>query len=464
MIESLKKKFVGDRKFYGMVLAIAVPIMIQNGITNFVSLLDNIMVGQLGTEQMSGVAIVNQLIFVYNLCMFGGMSGAGIFTAQYFGQKDDEGIRQTFRYKLWLAAILTVGAVILFLSFGGNLIQMYLKGSSDGGDPAVALGSGLQYLKVMLAGLPAFMMAQIYVSTLRECGETVVPMAAGVSAVLVNLAFNYLLIYGKAGFPALGVVGAAIATVLSRYVEAVIVILWTHKNKERNSYIQGVYRTLRVPGQMVKKILIKGTPLLLNETLWASAMAALTQCYSVRGLNVVAAQNISSTINNLFNIVFIALGDSIAILVGQLLGAGKMKEARETDNRLIAFSVFCCTATAIGMFFIAPLFPRLYNTTDQVRTLAAKLIMVQAVFMPQNAFLHAAYFTLRSGGKTMVTFFFDSVFIWAVSVPIAYCIGRFTELNVVYLFILVQMGDWIKCAVGFILVKKGVWLQNIVAS
>lgn len=464
MTGSLRRKFVGDRKFYGMVLAIAVPIMIQNGITNFVNLLDNIMVGQMGTEQMSGVAIVNQLIFVYNLCMFGGMSGAGIFTAQYFGQKDEEGVRNTFRYKLWLAVILTIGAVLIFLAFGGSLIQMYLNGSSDGGDLEAALRYGLQYMKVMLAGLPAFMIAQIYVSTLRECGETVVPMTAGVTAVLVNLVFNYLLIYGKAGFPALGVAGAAIATVLSRYVEAAIVILWTHKHKERNGYIEGVYSTLKVPGPLVKKILIKGTPLLLNETLWASAMATLTQCYSVRGLSVVAGMNISNTINNLFNIVFIALGDSLAIIVGQLLGAGKMKEARDTDNKLIAFSIFCCTLTAVVMFFIAPLFPRLYNTTEQVRSLAAKFITVQAIFMPQNAFLHAAYFTLRSGGKTIITFFFDSVFIWVVSVPIAYFLGRYTDLNVVYLLAMVQIGDWIKCAVGFILVKKGVWIQNIVAS
>ena len=181
--------------------------MIQNGITNFVSLLDNIMVGQIGTEQMSGVAIVNQLIFVYNLCIFGGVSGAGIFTAQYFGQKDDEGIRHTFRFKLWVSAILTALVIVIFIIGGESLIQIYLNGSSDGGDLAAALRYGRQYMLVMLCGLPAFMMVQTYASTLRECGETMVPMKAGVTAVLVNLVFNYLLIYGKFGFPELGVVG-----------------------------------------------------------------------------------------------------------------------------------------------------------------------------------------------------------------------------------------------------------------
>ncbi|MGN0162556.1 MAG: MATE family efflux transporter, partial [Candidatus Ornithomonoglobus sp.] len=133
-MDSLRKKLIGDKAFYRMVLVVAVPIMIQNGITNFVSLLDNIMVGQIGTEQMSSVAIVNQLVMIYYLCIFGGLSGAGIFTAQYYGDGNEEGIRHTFRYKLWMALILTALAMFIFIAFGGRLIQMYLQGSSDGGN------------------------------------------------------------------------------------------------------------------------------------------------------------------------------------------------------------------------------------------------------------------------------------------------------------------------------------------
>lgn len=464
MLKNFRKKFIGDRAFYGMVLGIAVPIMIQNGITNFVNLLDNIMVGQLGTEQMSGVSIVNQLIFVYNLCIFGGLSGAGIFTSQYYGQKDDEGIRHTFRYKLWMAVILTVAVIALFLTCGEPLIDLYLKGNSDGGDLAATLNYGNVYLKIMLIGLPAFMMLQIYASTLRECGETVVPMKAGLAAVAVNLIFNYLLIYGKFGFPKLGVAGAAIATVISRYVEAAIVLVWTHRYKEKNSYIVGIYRTLRVPLGIAGKIFIKGTPLLFNEALWSIGMAMLTQCYSVRGLNVVAGFNIANTVNNLFSVVYIAMGSAIAIIVGQHLGAGKMKEARDTDNKLIAFSVLSCGAMAVMMFVAAPLFPLLYNTSEAVRVQAAALIMAQAVFMPQNAFMHATYFTLRAGGKTVVTFFFDCVFIWLVSIPVVFLLSRFTSIPAEFIYAAGQIAEWAKCIIGFVLVKKGVWLQNLVKA
>lgn len=459
-----KKTFIGDRKFYAMVLAIAVPIMIQNGITNFVNLLDNIMVGQIGTEQMSGVAIVNQLVMVYNLCIFGGLSGAGIFTAQFYGQGDEEGIRNTFRFKLWLAVILTAFTVLLFVFQGENLIQMYLSGSNDGGNLEMALESGRKYMMVLMAGFPAFMLVQVYSSTLRECGETVLPMKAGIAAVFVNLIFNYILIYGKFGFPALGVVGAAVATALSRYAEAIIVVVWMHLNVQNNPYIAGVYRTLKIPGYLIQEIIIKGTPLLLNETLWSAGMAMLVQCYSVRGLNVVAAMNISNTINNLFIVVCIALGNAVAIVVGQLLGAGRMEEARDTDNKLIAFSVLCCMGVAVVMALVAPVFPKLYNTTSEARQLAADVIVLQAVFLPQNAFLNASYFTLRSGGKTFITFLFDSVFVWCVSVPVAFVLSRYTDFNVQLIFIMVNVADWIKCVIGFVLVKKGVWIHNIVRT
>lgn len=464
MLKNFKKKFIGDKAFYAMIIGIAMPIVVQNGISTFVSLLDNIMVGSLGTEQMSSVSIVNQLIFVYNLCLFGGLAGAGIFTSQYYGLKDDEGIRQTIRYKIWISLILTVGAFVIFLTSDDFLISLYLKGSSDGGNLAATLAYGKTYLRIMLLGIPAFMMMQIYASTLRECGETVVPMKAGIAAIFVNLIFNYLLIYGKFGFPELGVAGAAIATVMSRYVEAFIVIWWTHKHAAQNTYIVGVYRTLKVPVAAAKNIFIKGTPLLLNEALWSSGMAMLSQCYSVRGLNVVAGLNIANTINNLFSVVLIAMGNAVAIIVGQLLGAGKMEEARDTDNKMIAFAVISCMGIALVMLVFAPLFPYLYNTTDAVRSQATAFLIAQAIFMPQAAFLNTTYFTLRAGGKTVITFLFDCAFIWVVSIPVVFVLSRFTEMPAHYIYVCGQIAEWGKCILGFVLVKKGVWIQNIVKN
>ncbi|MDR1772038.1 MAG: MATE family efflux transporter [Hungatella sp.] len=456
------KKFIGNKAFYKMVLTIAIPIMIQNGITNFVSLLDNIMVGMVGTEQMSGVAIVNQLMFVFNISIFGIISGAGIFGAQFFGCGRHDGVRHTFRFKIICCVLLSAVAAAVFYLSGESLIAMYLHGEGNDSELAAALAHGRMYMLVMILGMLPFGVNQAYTSTLRECGETVVPMKAGIAAVLVNLVLNYVLIFGKFGAPALGVAGAAAATVTARFVETAIVIGWTHKNKKKNPFIVGAYQSLHIPAGLVSKILVKGTPLMVNEALWAGGMAFLMQCYSVRGLTAIAGLNISSTIGNVFNVVYIALGSAVSIIVGQLLGAGKMEEARDTDNKLIAFSVGSCVAIGGLLAFMAPLFPMIYNTTDEVKSLAAQFIRILALCMPMNAFINVSYFTLRSGGKTIVTFLFDSVFMWVASIPVAYVLSRYTAIPIVPLYFACQMVDIMKCAIGFVLVKKGLWIQNIV--
>lgn len=461
---SLKKKLIGDRAFYKMVLAVAVPMMIQNGITNFVGLLDNIMVGRIGTEQMSGIAIINQLMLVFNLAIFGAVSGAGIFCAQFFGCGDIKGVRHTFRYKLYIClAIVLIGGAVLAI-FGGELTMLYLHGEENGAALQATLGYAQDYLKVILWGLLPFGLESVYTSTLREGGETYVSMKAGIVAVFVNLVFNYLLIFGKFGFPELGVVGAAWATVISRYVQMLIVIVWTHTHTEKMPFIRGIYKKWSIPGALAWKITVKGTPLMLNEILWAAGMAILMQCYSLRGLDTVAGMNISSTITNLFNIVFMAMGSAIAIIVGQLLGAGKMEEARDTDTKLIAFSVFSCVIMGGALILTAPLFPMFYNTTDNVRELATVFIRIAAVCMPLHAFMHAAYFTMRCGGKTVITFLFDSAYLWCISIPVAFVLSRYTALPIAPLYLACQLIDIVKCTVGLILLKKGVWMNNIVAD
>lgn len=297
------KKLIGDKKFYLMVLSIAVPIMVQNGITNFVAMLDNIMIGRVGTEQMSGVAVANQLIFVFNISVFGMVSGAGIFGAQFFGSKNMEGVRNTFRFKLISLTLLTVAGALILLFFGDRLISLYLQGEGTEESIRATLEYGGHYLRIMLIGIFPYALTQAYASTLRELGETVAPMRAGIAAVVTNTVLNYILIFGKFGAPCLGVAGAAIATVVSRFVECAAIILWTHTHGEQLEFIQGAYRSLRVPGTLVRQILLKGSPLMANEFLWSLGMATLTQCYSVYGLAVVAGLNISSTISNVCNVV-----------------------------------------------------------------------------------------------------------------------------------------------------------------
>ncbi len=458
----MRNRYIGNRAFYRRVFGVAVPIIIQNGITNFVSLLDNIMVGQVGTIPMSGVSIVNGLLFVFNLSIFGASSGAGIFTAQFFGSRDDEGVRHTFRFKFLICLLLSVLGVTLFLTRGTQLIGLYLTGSGEAATAQGALDYGLRYLHVMLWGFVPFALSNTYSSTLRETGETVVPMAAGIMAVLVNLCLNYVLIFGHFGAPALGVEGAAIATVISRYVELAIVAAWAHTHVGRYSYMTGVYRSLHIPGRLLRSIIRKGMPLLINEFLWSFGMAILNQCYSTCGLDVVPAQNISSTLWNLGSVVFLSMGNAVGIIMGQMLGAGQNRdEVRDTNRKLISVSVLSGAVFGLIIILFSGLFPKIYNTTDSVRLLATQLICISALMMPFNSFTNATYFTLRSGGQTMVTFLFDSCFVWVVCVPLAFCLSRFAHMSILPLYAICQGTDLIKSALGAIMLKQGKWIQNL---
>ena len=456
------KRYIGDRAFYRRVLGVAIPILIQNGITNFVSLLDNIMVGQVGTFQMSGVSIANQLLFVFNLCIFGASSGAGIFTAQFHGSGDTQGVRYSFRFKGLICLALCVLGCGIFLVGGEGLIGLYLQGEGDPREAALALGHGLSYLRIMLIGFVPFAIANAYSGTLRETGETVVPMIAGICAVLVNLVLNYILIFGHFGAPEMGVEGAAVATVVSRFVELSIVAAWTHTHGEKHPFIVGAYQSAYIPGKLFAAITKKGLPLLANEFLWASGMAVMNQCYSTCGLDVVPAMNISSTIYNLGSVAFLAMGNAVGILMGQMLGAGQPEERlRDTNRKLIAVSVVSCLVLGGLMACVSGLFPMLYNTTEDVRGLATRLIIISAVMMPFNAYTNAAYFTLRSGGQTVVTFLFDSCFVWTICVPLAFCLSRFTAMTIIPLYILCQGTDLVKCVIGAFMIRRGAWIQNL---
>ncbi|MBQ7148548.1 MAG: MATE family efflux transporter [Pseudobutyrivibrio sp.] len=461
MLENFRHKYIGDKAFYKRYIFLATPMIIQQAITNLVSFLDNLMVGQLGQEAISAVATVNQLNFVFMLAIFGAASAGSIYGAQYFGKGDHKGHMYTFRFKLYATLFATILGIILFLIWGSDLISLFLT-ESEGASTELALSLGVKYLRIILIGLIPFAVNQAYATNIKETGQTVVPMIAGMIAVATNAILDYCLIFGFGPFPQLGVEGAAIATVIARYIECSIVVIWAHTHRDVNKYLEGAYLGFGLPRDIFRQIIIKGAPLMLNEVLWAAGVSAVTQSYSVRGMNVLAALSISNTVGNLFNIVFIQLGACISIIVGQYLGAGELKEAKDADNKMIFFSVACCTVMAILMFLCGGLFPRIYNVDDNIRHLATRFIAVAAVWMPFCSFSHCSYFTLRSGGKTLVTFLFDSVFTWVIMAPLAFVLAHYSPLGIVAVYFFVQGTELIKNVIGYFMVKSDVWLVQMV--
>lgn len=456
------KKFIGNKSFYKMLFAIVMPIVLQQFITQFVGLLDNLMVGQVGTSEMTGVSLANQLLFVFNLGVFGSLSGVSIFATQYYGAKNKDGYQESFRFKWIITCIIFLITTSIFLLFSEQLLSIFIN-SQEGEDanPALVLLHGKQYLWIMLVGNLAFVIKEIYASSLREMKETFVPMISGVIAILVNLVFNYLLIFGKFGFPTLGIEGAAIATVISRFVEMFVIIIYVQIKKEKFTYFKGIFKG-KVHFSFVKKVIPKTLLLLTNEVLWALGLTLILSCYGIRGLDFVASFNICNTINNVFITVGTSLGNATAIILGNKIGKNDIEGAKSDSYKILFFALVVSLVFTGVMILTSKALPNLYNTTDSIKQVATNLIVIAAILLPIHSFNTCCYFTLRSGGRIFITILFDSVFVLLIRLPLAFILAKYTSLNIYLVFTFVTGIDIIKVFVGYILVDKGIWLKSLV--
>ncbi|MBD8960036.1 MAG: MATE family efflux transporter [Clostridiales bacterium] len=359
----------------------------------------------------------------------------------------------------------TVIALVVFCFFGDALILRFFDNEANQGlDMAVVLRYAREYLDIILVGIFPFALIQAYAGTLRENGETFVPMLAGAVAIAFNMTFNWLLIFGKCGFPTLGVRGAAIATTASRFIELAVIVLYTHRKSDSFQFIRGAYRSMHIPARLVRDIAVTGSPLMVNEVLWSLAMTVVTGCYAARGMNAVAAANITTTVWNLFCIIMFAMGTAISIIVGRELGCGNRERAIDLDRKLLFADFVIHVVMGALLIAFSGLIPELYNTEPEVRATAARMLMFGGLALPFESLVHAAYFTIRSGGKTWTTFAFDCGFSWVVTVPVAFALCTFTTVPVEYIYLAVRTADILKLCIAFYLLKKGSWANTIIPS
>lgn len=453
-------KLIGTKAFYASIIAIVIPIMLQQGLTSIVGLLDNIMVGRLDADSIAGVAICNQILFVFSNLMMGGLAGPGIFVSQYFGAKDEVHLRESFRFKMILAFLVTAITVTVFSIYGEEIIRIVFD--NDEVQEEIAIEKGMSYLNVMIYSLPIFALSQVLSTTLREIGEVKIPLYSSIAAIIVNFVLNYILIFGKFGAPRLEVAGAAYATLVSRVVEATILLVFVMIKK--CVFSRGVFKNFKINFNLTKAITKKGTPLLVNELFWGIGSTLIMFSYALRGKNVVAALSISSAASNLLYVIFGALGMGIAIFVGKELGANRIEEARNNANKLLFFAVIVSIIMSAVFVIASPFIPKLYNVEYEIRHLATSFIIVICCCMPIFTFNVGCFFTLRSGGKTIYTLIFDSGFQILISLPLAFILSKYTNLYIVYTYFIVQFSEIIKSFIGFKFVTSGLWASNLTNS
>jgi putative MATE family efflux protein len=431
-----------------------VPLTVAQLVQLLYNVVDRIYLGHMGDGNslaLTGVGLTFPIVtLIMAFTALFGMGGVPLFSMAR-GDKDDEKASRILGNSFGLLIMSAVVLTALCLVFRRPILFAF--GASE-----ASYGYADEYLKIYLFGTAFSMLTTGMNGFINAQGFPRIGMLTTVVGAVINIVLDPVFIFVFK----MGVQGAAWATVISRYVEFGIVAVWTHCNGKAHPFICGAFRSLHIPGKLLKDILKKGSPLLLNEFLWACSMAIMNQCYSTCGLNVVPAMNISSTMYNLGSVVYIAMGSAVGIIMGQLLGAGEPEPViRDNNRKLITAGVISGVIFGGLMLSISGVFPMLYNTDEEVRQLAARLICISAIMLPMHSYTHATYFTLRSGGQTMVTFLFDSCFQWLVCVPVGFCLSRFTAISILPLYFACQSTDVLKSFLGYWMLKQGKWIRNL---
>ncbi len=446
------RHLIGSKSFYKSIIAIAAPLVLQQLLTSSVQLVDNLMVGSLPNSELGSVAIINQLYFVVILITFGAMGGAGIFSAQYFGSKDFDKLRQTFRFKIVIGFLLAFLSFVIFSIFSSPLIGAFT-------DNDVIKGNSEIYLKVIRWSAFPWILNVAIASTFRETGVTKPLLKISIVAILTNTVLNYLLIFGHFGFPELGIYGAAIATLIARGVEFSLSVLLVIK--KGHIFNSRVFEMLKISPKLFSSILIMAFPLMLNEALWSGGQTVFFYAYTSRGTDALEAVTISSTISQLVFVTFGGIATAVAVMVGNTLGKNELEQAKDNAKKLIAFAVMIAIGAGIILFILSFFVVDFFNASQASQAIARFNIRINALFIPVFSFNVAMYFTLRSGGDTKSTFLMDAGYMWVVPVPIALVLAHFTQLPVTLMFLIVQSMDIPKMFFGLSRYRKENWVKNL---
>lgn len=447
------KKYFGDRKFIILVLTIAIPIMLQNLITTSVNLVDSLMVGQLGDSAIGGVSTVNRFFMILNSGIFGIVNAVGIFIAQYYGARNEEKMKEAFRFSLISTYIIIIPFFLLALFYPQSILSFFTKDTS-------LIESGIQYLRfACFTFLPLGISLSIS-GAMRCIGEAKIPLIVSVISVLTNTFFNYCLIFGNFGMPALGVVGAAIATLIARILEMTILLVLLR-------YIDFPFKTklnelFHISGSLIRQISLKAAPLCMNELLWSGGNAMMLKFYGTRGGIVLSGNAICQTTTDIFYTLFSGMSIATTVMVSHELGANRLDKAKENGYRMVGVSaIFALTFSTLmfGMSFVVPF---LYSSASlEVLNIAQNMIRVQSFFFVVYTLNVQTFFILRSGGDAKSTLILDSGFMWLFTIPMLGMISYFTNINIYLMYAIGQSSEFVKLILSATLLRKEKWVVNL---
>lgn len=450
------KNLFDDKIFYKNLILIAVPIMVQNLINAFVNMLDTVMIGQLGTVEIAAVGLGNQVFFLYNMILFGISSGGAVFTAQYWGKGDIRGIRRATGFCLTLGLSVALLFTLLTVLAPEAVIGFY---SADG----AVIKAGAAYIRTLAPSFIPFSISFVFTLMMRSTERVRLPIVTTLVALTINLVLNYLLIFGKGPFPPLGVVGAAIATVIARFVEMGILVAYSYEKKYP---LAGSIRELfdfSIP--FILNFLRIALPVMVNELLWSLGITMQNVIFARTGTDAIAAFNITNTVSQLTWVFFMGIGNGAGVLIGKKIGAGEEQTARDYARRITIFGPLTAVGASLILIPLSWTLPFLFRVNDSVFSIISGMFIILSLVYPFRAFnMSMIIGVCRAGGDTVFSVIYDILFMWAVTLPLAAAASFIFNAPVWFIYLCIAMEDPLKMIFGLARLRSGKWLRNVTVS
>jgi putative MATE family efflux protein len=445
--------FYRDPEYFPEVRRIAIPIMLQQAVFSLLNMLAVVFVGQKGDVAVAAVGLAGQIAFLLNLVHFGIISGAAMFTAQFWGSRDIPNLRRV----LGLSLILAISASLIFFTlaqfFPTQILSIYSR------DPAV-IALGASYIQVYSWTFLFFGITFSYALIMRSTGDVKTPTTISIIALSISTFLSYSLIFGHFGFPQLGVQGAAVAAVIARVIECVTLLTVTYVKK---SPVAASIRELTdFDTAFIKRVIKPMLPVILNELFWSLGITTYNVIYGHMGTASYAAMNIVSTIEQVCFVVFIGISNATSVLVGNRIGAGKEQQAFLYAGRSLGLGI--AGGLIIGLILQLVKWPilSLYNVSPEVIYDASRLLNVVSVFLwirVNNMTIVVGI--LRAGGDTRFSLFLDGIIIWIVGVPMAYLAAFVLHLPVYYVYLFAMSEEVTKWLLGVPRYRSRKWIHNL---
>lgn len=442
-----------DRDFIVKMLRIALPVMMQNLVSSFVNMADTVMIGTLGEVEIAAVGIANQYFFFFSMILFGISSGCSVFISQYWGKKDLANIKRILG--LGLTSVLAVSLVFMAVGFidPGRIISIFNK------DPVV-MALGGQYLFIVLFSYIFTAVTILYTISLRSTGKTLVPLLVNIGALITNVVLNYVLIFGKLGFPALGVEGAALATLIARVLETLIMILIVYRS---NGILAAKLSELSdLSWTFFKKAYRIILPVLLNDVLWAVASLIYSVVYGRMGVGATASVQIANTVSNLFMVVTFGMASSASILIGNSVGRGDEEQTLDYARKFMVVSLAAGTVLGLILALVNPLILGLFNVSPEVRNSTSTILyIISLVFIIRFIGIVIIVGILRGAGDARSALIIEGATMWLIGVPLTILGAFLFKLPVHLVYGLAILEEVAKFLLGVRRLRSRQWIRNI---